>query len=94
LAQRSGRAMSRQQAQIVRLYGELDRALTQRGHSRPASVTPLEHARKLAHDGFAQHADVESVVSTYLEARYGGRPLRPTELVELRRAIQRIRNAA
>jgi transglutaminase-like putative cysteine protease len=88
------RHVSKQQAQIVRLYADLDRALAQRGHVRPPSVTPLEHAQTLEAQGFAQRAEVRAVVDGYLEARYGGRPLRAAEIAALRQAIERIRNAA
>jgi hypothetical protein len=90
----SARARSRQQAQIVRLYGEFERALAQRGHPRPAALTPLEHAHKLSESGFPQRAEVETITGAYLEARYGGRPLRAAEVAELRSAIERIRKAA
>jgi hypothetical protein len=89
-----GRVLSRQQAQIVRLYGELERALAQRGHPRPPALTPLEHAQQLTRSGFAQRAEVEAVTLSYLEARYGGRPLRNAEIAELRKAIERVRDAA
>ncbi len=89
-----GRPLSRQQAQAVSLYGELERALRKRGHPRPPALTPLEHARSLARQGFAQQADLDQVTHSYLEARYGGRPLRNAEVLELRKAIARIRRAA
>jgi hypothetical protein len=89
-----GRVLSRQQAQIVRLYGDLERALAQRGHPRPPALTPLEHSQQLTQSGFAQRAEVEAVTLGYLEARYGGRPLRNAEIAELRKAIERVRDAA
>jgi transglutaminase-like putative cysteine protease len=81
-------------ARAVSLYGELERALRKRGHPRPPAVTPLEHARALERQGFAQHADVQVVTSRYVEARFGGRPLARTEISELRQAIDRVRRAA
>jgi hypothetical protein len=90
----AGRLLSKQQAQAVGLYLELERALGKRGHTRPPSLTPLEHARKLRELGFAQQAEVDRVTRGYLEARYGGRPLRAAEVVELRHAIARVRRPA
>jgi hypothetical protein len=93
-ADAGGRVLSRQQAMIVALYAELERALQKRGHARPSATTPLEHARKLHEMGFAQRAEVDAVTRRYLEARYGGRPLRTAEVVELRKAIARVRSDA
>jgi transglutaminase-like putative cysteine protease len=81
-------------ARAVSLYGELERALRKRGHPRPPAVTPLEHARALQKQGFAQHAEVQAVTSRYVEARFGGRPLARSEIQDLRQAIHRIRRAA
>jgi hypothetical protein len=93
-ADRGVRPRSKQQAQVSHLYAELERALARRGRPRPPAQTPLEHARKLGQQGFAQHADVELVTRTYLEARYGGRPLHAAELATLKQAIARVRKAA
>jgi len=93
-ARAQARALSKQQAQAAGLYHELDRALVKRGQPRPPAITPLEHARKLSAEGFAQRAEVDLVTRSYLEARYGGRPLRTSELGELRRAIARVRKPA
>ena len=81
-------------ARAVSLYGELERALRKRGHPRPPAITPLEHARALARQGFAQASDVQTVTARYVEARFGGRPLHRAELAELRQAIDRIKRAA
>ncbi|MFI5308235.1 MAG: DUF3488 and DUF4129 domain-containing transglutaminase family protein, partial [Polyangiales bacterium] len=89
-----GRQLSQQQARVVALYAELERALRRRGHPRPPSLTPLEHARELRAQGFAEHAEVDAVTRSYLEARYGGRPLRNAEIVDLKRKIARVRRAA
>jgi hypothetical protein len=88
------RPRSRHDAQVAGLYGELERALARRGHPRPAAVTPLEHARHLTAQGFPQHAEVDAVTGSYLEARYGDRVLTPAELAQLRAAIARVRRPA
>jgi len=93
-AREDARQLSRQQARVVALYGELERALRRSGYPRPPAVTPLEHARDLRAKGFAAYPEVEDVTRTYLEARYGGRPLHGAELEELRRKIARVRKAA
>jgi transglutaminase-like putative cysteine protease len=90
----AGRPTSRKQAQLVAVYTELERALERRGHRRAAACTPLEHAQRLAAQGFEQSAEVEVVTQRYLEARYGGRVLEGSELHELRKAIARVRKAA
>jgi len=78
----------------ISLYGELERALGARGHPRAPSVTPLEHAHALRAKGFAEAAEVLQVTDRYLEARFGGKPLRAAEVVELRRKIEKVRKAA
>lgn len=88
------RPASRQQAQVVALYTELERALARRGYPRPAALTPLEHARKLQEQGFSHASTVGAITERYLEARYGARALEHVELSELRRAIARLRKAA
>jgi hypothetical protein len=88
------RVASRRQAQLIAIYTELERALARRGHPRPPSTTPLEHARDLAERGFEQSGEVEMVTSRYLEARYGSRPLDGNEVGELRKVIARVRKAA
>jgi protein-glutamine gamma-glutamyltransferase len=92
--QQRPRTAGRRQAQLIAMYSELERALAKRGHPRPPSTTPLEHARELAQRGFDQSAEVQVVTSRYLEARYGSRPLDGTELGELRKVIARVRKAA
>jgi protein-glutamine gamma-glutamyltransferase len=93
-ARAGARPLSKQQAQVTHLYGELERALARRGHPRPTAATPFEHARTLAQQGFPQHGEVEVVTRTYIEARYGGRPLHAAELAQLKQAIARVRRAA
>jgi protein-glutamine gamma-glutamyltransferase len=90
----AARPASRRQAQLIALYWELDRALAKRGHPRPVSLTPLEHALGLGAAGFEQSAEVEAVTRRYLEARYGERPLNGAEVSELRKIIARVRKAA
>lgn len=90
----SRRELSKTQARAVKLYIDLERALAKRGHPRPPASTPLEHAGALKAKGFAEHAEVDVVTQRYLDARYGGRPLRSAELKALRQSIDRIRKAA
>jgi len=88
------RTAGRRQAQLIAMYTELERALAKRGYPRPPSTTPLEHARELEQRGFEQSAEVQTVTTRYVEARYGSRPLEGNELGELRKAIGRVRKAA
>ena len=94
LARTAGKSTSAATKRAVSLYGELERALGVRGHARPAAVTPLEHARALRARGFEQAAEVDAVTERYLEARFGGKPLRSAEVTELRKKIARVRKAA
>ena len=94
LSRRTGPTSSATARRAVSLYAELERALGSRGQPRAPSVTPLEHARALRAKGFEQAAEVEAVTDRYLEARFGGKPLRGAEIIELRMAIARIKKAA
>lgn len=76
------------------LLSELDRALAQRGRPRPAARTPEEHARGLAAEGFAGHAEAAALARRYNEARFGEAPLGPGELSALRRRARELGRAA
>jgi protein-glutamine gamma-glutamyltransferase len=67
------------------LLADLDRALARRGRSRPASRTPLEHARALEQERFEQHREARALIDAYLGARFGGKSLAVDELAALRR---------
>lgn len=74
-------------AEIVKLYGDLERVLQRRGLARPPSVTPLEHAQALAEQGFEASDVVALVTQTYVDARYGELVLGRQRLTELRQAV-------
>lgn len=82
-----------EQADVVRLYRDLERALVQRGKARPPAATPLEHAESLAEQRFPQAAEVMDVTEGYVLARYGGAPPTAAELLRLRQAVTRVRRA-
>jgi hypothetical protein len=84
------RPLSRTASEAVKLYRELERALGRRGHARPASTTPREHARQLEQRGLPWAGQVDEVTRYYMEARYGERPLPPAELARLRSIIASI----
>lgn len=88
------RKMPEHVAQALRLYADLERTLARRGHARPASATPLEHARHLAERGFVASAEVEAITRGYVESRYGERVLSAHEIAALRAGLDRIRSAA
>jgi hypothetical protein len=94
LASGGKRSQAASARRALSLYAELERALGRRGHARMPTVTPLEHARALRKAGFAQSAEVDAVTQRYLEARFGGKPLRGAEVTQLRKAIARVRKAA
>lgn len=86
-----GRTHSAEHLAAVRLYQELERALSKQGHARPPASTPLEHARALSERGVAYSEDVALVTRRYVEARYGDRPLSAAELAALKAAVARVR---
>lgn len=89
----STKPQSAEQLAAVRLYRDLERALTKQGHARPSAVTPLEHARLLSERGVPYSEDIASVTKRYVEARYGERPLSTQELVALKAVVERVRSA-
>jgi len=86
-------ALSPAVADAVRLYRDLERALTTNGRARPSARTPLEHARELEHDGFVQAGDVREVTESYMRVRYGGGAIPERELQQLREAVARVKRA-
>lgn len=74
----------------VGLYRDLERALARRGRPRHPSVTPTEHAARLADERFQGADEVAEVTRRYVEARYGGLALPPAELQRLRKLVQRV----
>jgi len=87
---RSGPVLKAEQAIVVRLYRDLERALRKHGQPRDAAVTPLEHARLLAERGAPYSDDVALVTRRYMEARYGDRALSTAEVQALKDAVSRI----
>jgi hypothetical protein len=90
---RRGPVLKAEQAIVVRLYRDLERALRKHGHAREASVTPLEHARLLAERGAPYSDDVALITRRYMEARYGERALSAAEVQALKDAVSRISSA-
>jgi transglutaminase-like putative cysteine protease len=86
----SGRPRSAQHVAAVRLYEELERALTKQGHARPPASTALEHARALSERGFPCSDEVSLVTRSYVEARYGDRVLSAAEISALKAAVGRV----
>jgi transglutaminase-like putative cysteine protease len=86
-------ALSPAVADAVRLYRDLERALTANGRARPSARTPLEHARALENDGFVQALDVREVTERYMRVRYGGGAIPDRELEQLREAVARVKRA-
>ncbi len=80
-------------AQAIKLYTDLEHILAKRGHARPASSTPFEHARTLAEQGFAATHEVEEITRGYVEARYGNHVLSAHEIAKLRADLSRVRAA-
>lgn len=90
---RGGPALKPEQATVVRLYRDLERALRRQGQAREPAVTPLEHARLLAERGAPYSEDVALVTRRYMEARYGERGLTAAELQSLKEAVSRVASA-
>ncbi|MFO0686281.1 MAG: DUF3488 and transglutaminase-like domain-containing protein [Sandaracinus sp.] len=87
----SGRAIEARVQRVVALYQALEREMTRLGTPRPPSATPVEHARALAARGAPHAAIVERVTARYVDARFGGAVLEPTELAALEREVQGLR---
>ncbi len=77
-----------------KLLAELDRALSRRGRARPASRTPLEHAKQLAGEQFVGEREVRALIDVYLESRFGGRTLSASELTALTARARKIARAS
>ena len=77
--------------EIVALYGELERELKRLGVPRPASTTPLEHARTLADHAAPAAIVVAEVTRRYVDVRFGGRSLSAAELDALRAKVRSLR---
>lgn len=90
----SARVLRPEAAEVVKLYLELERALSAAGYGRGVSETPLEHAQLLAADGFRCAQDVEFVTRCYMRVRFGDGALTEEERAQLRAAIDRVRRAA
>jgi len=88
--QTAGRARSAEHIAAVRLYEELERALTKQGYARPLARTPLEHARALSERGLPYSDDVSIVTRRYVEARYGDRAITAAEITALKAAVARV----
>ncbi len=89
----SARPLPAHVATMVKLYRELERALADSGHARPASRTPNEHLKALQAEGFPQLDEVREITERYMQVRYAGRELPPAELPQLRAALSRVRGA-
>jgi transglutaminase-like putative cysteine protease len=74
-------------------YGQMLRALARQGFSRPAHWTPYEFARELARQAAPFLAEVQRVTALFCAARYGNRPLTPSELTEIEQALQRLKKS-
>ena len=75
----------------MRLYRSLEKALLRAGQPRPPHRTPAEHADELAASGFAGADLVARITDRYVQARFGGEPLRPGEAASLRRELGALR---
>jgi len=85
--------VSRNAAEAVKLYREMERVLSRQGYARPPSATPCEHADLLARRGLPWAGQVQEVTRCYMEVRYGGRPFPVEQLPRLRSLIATVRAA-
>jgi len=74
----------------VSLYRDLERALRRRGHPRPDTRTPREHAETLRALGFVSADVVDEVTARYEASRWGAEALTDADLHRLRLEISRI----
>jgi transglutaminase-like putative cysteine protease len=87
-----GRVLGADELEALRLYRELEAALTRRGHPRAPSATPNEHVAALRAAGFADSDAVQQVTDGYMAARYGQASLGPEQLARLRAAVRQVRS--
>lgn len=87
---RAGGRLDPNQDRAVRLYLSLERSLRRAGQTRPADVTPAEHATQLGQDGFQAAYEVHEVTDAYLATRFGGRPLSSAEYHRLKQMSRKV----
>jgi transglutaminase-like putative cysteine protease len=85
---RSGRApMQRSVRDAIALARALDEALRVRGHARPASRSPVAHAKTLVERGEPIAQLALEVAERWAAARYGEHPLDDEELARYKQAL-------
>jgi hypothetical protein len=86
----SAAGLSRDARRAQQVYRELEQLLARRGKARPPHVTPEQHARSLAAEGFAAAPAVVRLTDAYVRTRYGAEPLATSsELTQLLRDVKR-----
>jgi protein-glutamine gamma-glutamyltransferase len=94
VAQRTGRiAPSKDASDAIALYRELEQVLRRKGRPRAPSTTPLEHSAALRNGGFPQAHTVEEITQSYMDVRFGNKPLPPSDLKKLRAKVREIHSA-
>lgn len=75
----------------VALYRSLEQALAHRGVPRPACTPPFAHARALCDLRHPDAPEILSLTKTYLEVRFGLRPLPDPERRDFLRRVRQLR---
>lgn len=73
------------------LYRSLELALATQGIPRPTSLPPLKHAEDLVTKAHPLAESVLDLTNTYLEARFGGRPIDDGAQRDFERKVKEIR---
>jgi hypothetical protein len=77
-----------------KLFVELERVLSKKGHARPAHVTAGAHAEALSRAGFPASQAVRELTEAYVAARYGRSSLSQERVRDMRRLLKEVKRAA
>jgi transglutaminase-like putative cysteine protease len=92
---RGTRRRLRDSAEAARkVFVELERVLSKKGHARPAHVTAEVHAEALSRAGFPASRAVRELTHSYVQARYGQSELSEERLRDLQKLLREVKRAA
>jgi hypothetical protein len=75
----------------IQLYQELEQVLTENGIPRPLGTPPLGYANLLGRMGHPLADRIAELTQLYLEARFGDRPLLPSEVADFHHQLSLLR---
>jgi transglutaminase-like putative cysteine protease len=90
----TGRKLADSAEAARRVYVQLERVLSKKGHARPPHVTAEAHAEALSQAGFPASKAVRELTDTYVGARYGRTALSAERLRDLHKLLKEVKRAA